>query len=143
MNLHIGASSANVPLVLLASTSPEERSQRLDALRRAHVAVGVDRRYLDLLPGQRLWAVYVQVETMATVKQPGSIVHCQEYAAASDEAGAIDAVRSYYKEVAPAADVLLVSTRLASVERPEELAFPENVRRSDMPAIPLMRTLSS
>ncbi|WOB11238.1 hypothetical protein [Piscinibacter gummiphilus] len=143
MNLHIGATSANVPLVLLATSSPEERTQRLDALRRAHLAVGVDRRYLDLPPGHRLWALYVQVDTTDTVKLPSSIVHSHEYAAAGDEAGAIAAVRSYYREVAPAAAVLVVSARLASVERPEELAFPENVRRSDMPAIPLMRTLSS
>lgn len=144
MNIHIGATTANVPLVMLGTSSlpPEQRSERLETLRRAHLAVGVDRRYLDLPHGHRLWSLYVQIETL-DIKVPATIVHRSEYAAGVDEASAIEAVRTYYREVTPGADVVLVTARLATVERPEELAFPEFVRRLDMPATPLMRTLTA
>ena len=58
--------------------------------------------------------------------------------------GAADqAVRSYFVAVAPDVHVIQAHAKPSSAEHPEELTFPEQVRRLDMPPRPLTRTLLS
>ena len=145
MNLTIGAASANVPLALQdpASLTPDARAQRRASLGRSHRAVGVDPRYLQLPEGKRLWFVHVVLDLAVHAGCLGFTKHVYEYALGADAHEAEQAVRKYFAGIAPDSDVIHAEPRLSSAEHPEELAFPDQVRRLDMPAKPLMRTLSS
>ena len=145
MNLTNGATCANVPLVLQdpASLAPDARAQRRASLGRSHRAVGVDPRYLQLPEGQHLWFVHVVLDLAVHAGCLGFTKHLYEYALGTDARDAERAVREYFAATAPDADVIHAEPRLSTAEHPEELAFPDQVRRLDMPAKPLMRTLSS
>lgn len=144
MNLQAGAPNA-VPLILQdpASLSPQARSQRRADLARAHRAVGVDPKYLSLPEGQRLWFVHVVLDLEVHAGCLGFTRHLHEYAAGASADDAAQAVRAYFAAVAPDAHVIQAQARPSSAQHPEELTFPEQVRRADMPPRPLTRTLLS
>ncbi|WP_374365142.1 hypothetical protein [Piscinibacter sp.] len=145
MSLHLGASSASMPLVLQdpASLSPEARALRRAELIRAHRAVGVDPQYLSLPDGQQLWFVHVVLDLEVHAGCLGFTRHLFEYAAGATPDEADQAVRSYFVAVAPDVHVIQAHAKPSSAEHPEELTFPEQVRRLDMPPRPLTRTLLS
>lgn len=144
MHLQPGASSA-VPLILQdpSSLSPQARAQRRADLARAHRAVGVDPKYLSLPQGQRLWFVHVVLDLEVHAGCLGFTRHLHEYAAGATAEDAAHAVHAYFAAVAPDAHLIQAHARPSSAEHPEELTFPEQVRRTDMPPRPLTRTLLS
>lgn len=145
MNLTISAPSANVPLVLQdpASLSPDARAERRASLGRAHRAVGVDPKYLHLPEGQRLWFVHVVLDLVVHAGCFGFTKNLYEYALGANTVEAEGAVRAYFATAVPEAVVVHATPRLSSAEHPEELVFPEQVRRLDMPCTPQRRSLSS
>ncbi len=144
MHLQPGASSV-VPLILQdpASLTPLARAQRRADLARAHRAVGLDPKYLNLPDGHRLWFVHVVLDLEVHAGCLGFTRHLHEYAAGASPEEAAHAVRAYFGAVAPDAHVIQAHARPSSAEHPEELTFPEQVRRLDMPPQPLARTLLS
>ena len=106
MNLTIGATCANVPLVLQdpASLAPEARAQRRASLGRSHRAVGVDPRYLQLPEGQHLWFVHVVLDLAVHTGCLGFTKHLYEYALGADARDAERAVREYFAATAQNVD---------------------------------------
>ena len=138
-------SRATMPLVLMdpAKLSPSERQERRTTLRNAHLAVGVDPAYLAMPEGVHLWFVSVVLDLEVHAGCQGFTRSLYEYAMAKTPEDAIDTVRRYFAEAIPHSYVISASAKLSSCEHPEELTFPEQVRRADMPVSPRPRTLTS
>lgn len=107
-------------------------SNRLARLRRVHLECGVDPRCLTLPEGNFLWFVSVTLDIEVHAGPLGFTRSLYEFAMGADETEAIAAVTEYFKRRLPEARPLHVHARKSSTTRPEELTFPEQVRRLDI-----------
>lgn len=124
-----------LPLALRdpSTLSPEVRAARRDRLRSVHLATGVDPRCLTMPAGMSLWFVSLVLDLEVHAGCLGFTQHLYEYALGATEADALEAVRRYFAAVAPDAAILSHKASLSRSAHPEELTFPEEVRRLDIP----------
>jgi uncharacterized protein (UPF0254 family) len=94
----------------------------------------VDPRYLEMQNGQSLWFVHTTIDRQVHAGCLGFTRNLMDYALGADESEASSAVARYLAAVAPEVSVTRFEVLRASVDHPEELTFPEEVRRLDMPA---------
>jgi hypothetical protein len=127
-----------LPLALKdpARLSSEDRARRRARLRLVHLEAGVDPRYLSMPCGASLWFVSVSLDLAIHATALGFTRLLHEYALGLDEAQGIEAVRAWLKAIAPEVSVVSARAIPAGPSHPEELCFPEQVRRLDMPARP-------
>lgn len=116
-----------------STLSPEARAARRHRLRSVHLESGVDPRCLTMPEGMSLWFVSLMLDLQVHAGCLGVTRHLYEYALGANEAEAIEAVRQYLGAVAPQAGILSHKACLSRTEHPEELTFPEEVRRLDIP----------
>jgi hypothetical protein len=121
----------------LSVAVPSAREARRARLRAIHVAMGVDDRYLVMPASQRLWFVDVTLDREVHAQALGFTRSLHHYALGIDEAQAIAAVHRYLAAVAPEVAVIKARAKPSVIEHPQELTFPEQVCRDDMPARPL------
>lgn len=117
------------------SQTSESSSNRLARLRRIHLECGVDPRYLTLPEGSHLWFVSVTLDIEVHAGPLGFTRSLYEFALGSDEPEAMAAVSEYFKRSLPQANILHVQARKSLTTHPEELTFPEQVRRRDIPRL--------
>lgn len=121
--------------------SRQDRAARRARLRKVHLETGVDPRYLELPAGQVMWAVDTTLDRQVHAVALGFTRYLMHYAIGVDQAAAIGAVRRYLAEVAPDVTILKTRAHRPGIEHPEELTFPEQVCRMDMPARPIRAEL--
>lgn len=124
-----------LPLALRdpSTLSPEARAARRHHLRSVHLETGVDPRCLTMPDGMSLWFVSLLLDLEVHAGCLGFTRHLYEYALGATEADAIEAVRQYFGAVAPQVAILSHKACLSRTVHPEELTFPEEVRRLDIP----------
>lgn len=125
---------ATSPLLDSARSPAEVRAAKRAGLRELHLQCGVDPRYLEVPHGQSLWFVHTTIDRQVHAGCLGFTRHLMDYALGADAAQANSAVARYLAAVAPEVSVMRAEARRAAVDHPEELTFPEQVRRVDMPA---------
>lgn len=132
-----------LPLALCdpPTLSPEARAARRNRLRSVHLDSGVDPRCLTMPEGMSLWFVSLLLDLEVHAGCHGYTRHLHEYALGATEADALEAVRQYFSAVAPPVAILSHRVCLSRTIHPEELTFPEEVRRLDIP--PLQQRLRS
>ena len=113
--------------------SPDARAARRNHLRSVHLETGVDPRCLTMAEGMSLWFVSLLLDLEVHAGCLGVTRHLYEYALGANEADAIEAVRQYFAAVAPEVAILSHKACLSRTVHPEELTFPEEVRRLDIP----------
>jgi hypothetical protein len=137
MNLQspIAETGRELPLALCdpSMLSPEARAARRNHLRSVHLETGVDPRCLTMPDGMSLWFVSLVLDLEVHAGCLGFTRHLYEYALGATEADAIEAVRQYFAAVAPEVAILSHKACLSRTVHPEELTFPEEVRRLDIP----------
>lgn len=126
-----------LPLALRdpSTLSPECRAARRDRLRSVHLETGVDPRCLTIPEGMSLWFVSLVLDLEVHAGCLGFTHHLYEYALGATEADALEAVRWYLAAVVPDAAILSHKASLSRTAHPEELTFPEEVRRLDIPPL--------
>jgi hypothetical protein len=124
-----------LPLALRdpSTLSPEARAARRHHLRSVHLETGVDPRCLTVPEGLSLWFVSLVLDLEVHAGCLGFTRHLYEYALGATKADALEAVRQYFAAVAPDAAILSHEACLSRTAHPEELTFPEEVRRLDIP----------
>ena len=124
-----------LPLALRdpSTLSPEARAARRNHLRSVHLETGVDPHCLTMPEGMSLWFVSLLLDLEVHAGCLGFTRHLYEYALGANEADAIEAVRQYFGAVAPEVAILSHKACLSRTVHPEELTFPEEVRRLDIP----------
>jgi hypothetical protein len=124
-----------LPLALRdpSTLSPDARAARRQHLRSVHLETGVDPRCLTMPEGVSLWFVSLLLDLEVHAGCLGYTRHLHEYALGATEADALEAVRQYFAAVAPQAAILSHKACLSRAAHPEELTFPEEVRRLDIP----------
>lgn len=128
--------SKPTPLALRdpASLTLDERARRRARLRLVHLETGIDPRYLSMPEGSTLWFVTVSIDVAIHMPGQGLTNLLHEYALGAHEGEAIEAVCAWLHAAAPETSVLRSRAVRAGPSHPEELCFPEQVRRLDMPA---------
>lgn len=131
----IAEMSRELPLALSdpSTLSPEARAARRNHLRTVHLESGVDPRCLTMPEGMSLWFVSLMLDLEVHAGCLGFTRHLYEYALGATEADAVEAVRQYFGAVAPQVAILGHKVCLSRTVHPEELTFPEEVRRLDIP----------
>ena len=124
-----------LPLALRdpSTLSPKARAARRNHLRSVHLETGVDPRCLTMPEGMSLWFVSLLLDLEVHAGCLGFTRHHYEYALGATEADAIEAIRQYFAAVAPQVAILSHKVCLSRTVHPEELTFPEEVRRLDIP----------
>lgn len=124
-----------LPLALCdpSTLSLEARAARRHHLRSVHLETGVDPRCMTMPEGLLLWFVSLVLDLEVQAGCLGFTRHLHEYALGATEADALEAVRRYFAAVAPDAAILSHKACLSRTAHPEELTFPEEVRRLDIP----------
>lgn len=116
-----------------STLSSEARAARRHHLRSVHLETGVDPRCLTMPEGMSLWFVSLLLDLEVHAGCLGFTRHLHEYALGATEADALEAVRQYFGAVAPQVAILSHKACLSRTVHPEELTFPEEVRRLDIP----------
>lgn len=116
-----------------AATTADDRSQRRARLRQIHLDCGVDPRFLSKPVGQELWFVSVTLDIEVHAGCLGFTRSLFEFALGATEAEAIDSVAAYFKASLPEANLVNAVAKRSQTLHPEELTFPEQVRRRDIP----------
>ena len=123
----------NPMLIDLSTLDPATRAIRREKLRSIHFQCGVHAAYLILPPGHSLWFVAVGLDIEVHAGCLGFTRNLYEFALGTSMDDAIDAVKRHFAVVLPHANVVRATARLSSCNHPEELTFPEQVRRKDLP----------
>ena len=137
LNIETSVTGTNRPSsVVLQDPSkldPDTRAKRRERLRSIHIQCGVDETYLTLPPGHFLWFVSVGLDIEVHAGCLGFTRNLYEFALGTSVAEAIDAVKQHFAVVLPHANVVRATADLSNCNHPEELTFPEQVRRKDIP----------
>lgn len=116
-----------------ATLDPGSRTKRRERLRAIHLECGVDPAFLTLPPEHTLWFVSVHLDVQVHAGCLGFTRSLYEFALGRCQADAIETVTHHFAKILPHATVLGATAGLSNCIHPEELTFPEQVRRKDIP----------
>jgi len=137
VNIETSVASTGLPTSLAlqdpSKLDPTTRAKRRERLRGVHIQCGVDAAYLTLPPGHFLWFVSVGLDVEVHAGCLGFTRNLYEFALGTSVADAIDAVRQHFAIALPHAKVVGATASLSNCNHPEELTFPEQIRRKDIP----------
>jgi hypothetical protein len=120
-----------VPMALRdpLTLEPDARPARCMHMRRAHLANGVDPQCLRTPAGSFLWFVSFVLDRDIHAGCLGFTRHLYQYAIGATENEAMEAVRLHMSSAYPGVVMVTCSARRSCMKHPEELVFPQEVRR--------------